>query len=268
MRISERGSIDSSLGISRRTLLRRGAIAGGALVWTTPVVQSLAGPAMAAGTQIGELKYVAILVNRAGVWYRMKWSVAFLGMLNEDTGPGFAVPGSLRQLQPLGGSVEPGGAPGTSAALNADGSITVHLGAGCKLVDFVVASNQHVAGPGQGGEPSSGQTGGTVHFTVPTSSGGGQPAAANPAGSAQGTGTPTSGAAGETATTDPQTGAATPADSGGGPTTPADPTTSGGAPAEPASPTATVDQSPAVQTPSSQTTVTASPSPTPTGGAP
>ena len=34
-------------GLDRRTMLKRSAIVGGALVWTTPVVQSLAGPAFA-----------------------------------------------------------------------------------------------------------------------------------------------------------------------------------------------------------------------------
>ena len=34
-------------GISRRTALKRGAVVGGALVWTTPIVQTLAGPAFA-----------------------------------------------------------------------------------------------------------------------------------------------------------------------------------------------------------------------------
>lgn len=34
-------------GLSRRDVLRRGAVVGGALVWTTPLVQSLAGPAFA-----------------------------------------------------------------------------------------------------------------------------------------------------------------------------------------------------------------------------
>jgi hypothetical protein len=37
-------------GPNRRDVLRRGAILGGALVWTTPIVQTLAGPAFAAGT--------------------------------------------------------------------------------------------------------------------------------------------------------------------------------------------------------------------------
>ena len=37
-------------GLDRRSVLRRGAILGGAMVWTVPTVQSLAGPAFATGT--------------------------------------------------------------------------------------------------------------------------------------------------------------------------------------------------------------------------
>lgn len=37
-------------GLNRRSVLKRGAIVGGAMVWTVPAVQSLAGPAFAAGT--------------------------------------------------------------------------------------------------------------------------------------------------------------------------------------------------------------------------
>lgn len=39
---------EGSSGIDRRSLLKRGAILGGALVWTAPVVQSIASPALAA----------------------------------------------------------------------------------------------------------------------------------------------------------------------------------------------------------------------------
>lgn len=37
-------------GLDRRSVLRRGAILGGAMVWTVPTVQSIAGAAYAAGT--------------------------------------------------------------------------------------------------------------------------------------------------------------------------------------------------------------------------
>jgi hypothetical protein len=44
------GEDPGSGGLDRRAVLRRGAILGGALVWTVPAVQTLAGPAFAAGT--------------------------------------------------------------------------------------------------------------------------------------------------------------------------------------------------------------------------
>jgi hypothetical protein len=52
MQVREPSSTDSSLGISRRTLLRRGAVVGGVLVWTPPVVITLASPAAGAGTPV------------------------------------------------------------------------------------------------------------------------------------------------------------------------------------------------------------------------
>jgi hypothetical protein len=45
---SEGGYLRSELGISRRDLLRRGALVGGTLLWAAPVIQSLAAPAYAA----------------------------------------------------------------------------------------------------------------------------------------------------------------------------------------------------------------------------
>jgi hypothetical protein len=39
--------IEANLGISRRDLIRRGAIVGGTLVWAAPVVQSIAPKALA-----------------------------------------------------------------------------------------------------------------------------------------------------------------------------------------------------------------------------
>lgn len=45
-------------GLDRRAVLRRGAILGGAMVWTVPAVQTIAGPAFAAGTPcIGRVEY-------------------------------------------------------------------------------------------------------------------------------------------------------------------------------------------------------------------
>jgi hypothetical protein len=52
MEVREPSSTDSSLGISRRTLLRRGAVVGGVLAWTPPVIITLASPAAGTGTPI------------------------------------------------------------------------------------------------------------------------------------------------------------------------------------------------------------------------
>lgn len=50
-------------GLSRRSVLKRGAIVGGAMVWTVPAVQSIAGPA-AAGT--GCVGSYTIINDRTG----------------------------------------------------------------------------------------------------------------------------------------------------------------------------------------------------------
>ncbi len=38
-------------GLNRRDVLKRGALVGGALVWTVPAIQTIAAPAFAAGSQ-------------------------------------------------------------------------------------------------------------------------------------------------------------------------------------------------------------------------
>lgn len=55
--------IEANLGISRRDLIRRGAIVGGTLVWAAPVVQSIAPRALAqtGGTPACELDVVIVI---------------------------------------------------------------------------------------------------------------------------------------------------------------------------------------------------------------
>lgn len=53
----ENERIDTNLGMSRRTLLRRGAIVGGTLVWAAPAVQTFARPAFAAGSEACSLTF-------------------------------------------------------------------------------------------------------------------------------------------------------------------------------------------------------------------
>ena len=49
----KRIDLNSELGVSRRDLLRRGAIVGGTLLWVAPAIQSLAPKAFAAGASGG-----------------------------------------------------------------------------------------------------------------------------------------------------------------------------------------------------------------------
>jgi hypothetical protein len=160
----------SSIGLNRRRFVQRAAVLGGTFVWATPVVQSLAGPALAAGSRPHDISYLAVLLRNGPSWYRMKWDTTHTGSLLVQTGPRFAVPGSPTQLMPPGGEpVRPGSPPGTGAAYEADGSITLRLGDGTALADFTVKRGQCGAGPGVSGQPRTGQVGGTVRFPGPQS---------------------------------------------------------------------------------------------------
>jgi hypothetical protein len=48
--MSDERNLRRKLGMSRRDLLRRGAIVGGTLLWTVPVIESLSHNSFAAGT--------------------------------------------------------------------------------------------------------------------------------------------------------------------------------------------------------------------------
>lgn len=68
---------EESQGITRRDLLRRGAVLGGAVVWTTPVVQTLGmGRAFAqtASPEGGkDISYIAINVDCGTTKFFVKW---------------------------------------------------------------------------------------------------------------------------------------------------------------------------------------------------
>lgn len=72
---------NANLGISRRTLIKRGAVVGGTLVWATPVVQSLTAPAFAAGSPPCSL---AVTNNGQGA------ACQELGVLTPSADPGNA----------------------------------------------------------------------------------------------------------------------------------------------------------------------------------
>lgn len=91
---------DSQQGITRRDLLRRGAVLGGAVMWTTPVVQTLGmGRAFAAnGTPVGgkDVSYAVISWECNGVSERkkVKW----------EPGVGFSTQGALPDCDNVGGT--------------------------------------------------------------------------------------------------------------------------------------------------------------------
>lgn len=70
---------NESQGISRRDLLKKGAVLGGAVVWTTPVVQTMGmGRAFASTTSpVGPaISYIALIVTCAdGDRHFLKWEV-------------------------------------------------------------------------------------------------------------------------------------------------------------------------------------------------
>lgn len=97
------GDDPGSGGLDRRAVLRRGAILGGALVWTVPAVQTLAGPAFAAGTACVP-NLVLSITNRNG-------SVTCVGTYTytDGAGPGSCCDCYSSTLSSLGGL--PGAGP-------------------------------------------------------------------------------------------------------------------------------------------------------------
>ena len=156
MKVSERGSMDASLGISRRTLLRRGAVVGG-LVWTAPVVHTLAAPSASAGTPVEGISFVAVLLQCNGEHYRMKWDVENNTLVGPQTGSGFSIPGGP-DLKPPGVDIEEGAAPGSGGSL-VGSSVVISADPSCVLVDYVMKHGPCNVGPGQPGQPTTGTTG-------------------------------------------------------------------------------------------------------------
>lgn len=83
-------------GLSRRDLMRRGALLAGAAAWSTPVVRSLSQPAFAAeGTPDGKVSWVGFVLSPAtgtGDTRRVKWEEGAgwedePGPTSEESGP-------------------------------------------------------------------------------------------------------------------------------------------------------------------------------------
>jgi len=138
--------------ITRRDILKKGAIAGGVLVWAVPVVETLDMTAAYAGTkskpggnaQFQNFSYIAFDLLCGTSCYRMKLNS--VGTSDADCGTDFSAGscGFKTVLQSCGAG-QPG--PGTgcgpvSVVQNADNSVTVSYGPGCSITDWVVHQGQ------------------------------------------------------------------------------------------------------------------------------
>ena len=105
---------ESSQGITRRDLLRRGAVLGGAVVWTTPVVQTLgmgrafaqtASPVDGGGKDVS---YAVISWKCGEETLKVKW----------EPGTGFSTQGSLPDCGNVGGTFAASVPAGLSVAVD------------------------------------------------------------------------------------------------------------------------------------------------------
>ena len=162
--------VSGKSGISRREALRRGAIAGGAIVWASPVVQTIGMRKAYAQTTpaVTDISFIALLLECGSTTYRIKWETDFTGAPDE-CGNSFSIgdcpPGDL----PAGST---SACPAdVSASVNPNGSVTVTFPASCNITDFVVKRGQCCAGPGAAGEPSTPIGGGSATFPIPSTNG-------------------------------------------------------------------------------------------------
>lgn len=157
----DEGTIDLTTGepegLSRRSLMKRGAIVGGALVWAAPMVQTIARPAFAATSPppvAGGISFVAVIVRCGSDTYRIKF--------DRDTGAivcgtSFEAGNCTDQLQP--GGLTEGCPPGVTVTDNPASGVTFHLGT-CQVVDYIIKQGTCCLGPNTADNgPQAGDTG-------------------------------------------------------------------------------------------------------------
>lgn len=144
----DEGTIDLTTGepegLSRRSLMKRGAIVGGALVWAAPMVQTIARPAFAATSPPptpGGISFVALIINCGGTTYRIKFDA---GATTPECGTTFAADACVNQLQP--GNVASGCPSGVTATWDPNSGVTVSLGS-CTLTDYIIKQGTCCLGP-------------------------------------------------------------------------------------------------------------------------
>ena len=129
-------------GLNRRDFLKRGAVLGGAVVWVTPIVQSVGiGRAFAQPTSpcMPPISYIAMNVTCDGTLYFIKWEVD-LGVWETDPG---TVPGCEGIFEPDGLKFD-GGDLGFLVSIDPGGTATItHIGPrDCTVLKGVVKGSQ------------------------------------------------------------------------------------------------------------------------------
>ena len=135
-------------GISRRDLLMKGAILGGAVVWVTPIVQSVGmGRAFAQTTSpcTPPISYIAMNVTCPdaddGPFFFIKWE-ADLGEFGLWEAEPKSVPGCQGIFDPDGLKVLGDFDLGFSVDPQPDGTHIITVGPGCTVLEGVVKGGQ------------------------------------------------------------------------------------------------------------------------------
>lgn len=130
-----------SQGITRRDLLKKGAVLGGAVVWVTPIVQSVGmGRAFAQVTSpcTPPISYIAMNVTCGGIQSFIKWEGD--EFLDFEYDPG-TTPGCTFTM--IGDHVYGGiGGLGFSVDPQADGTHIITVGPGCTVQLVAVKGGQ------------------------------------------------------------------------------------------------------------------------------
>ena len=135
-------------GITRRDLLKKGAVLGGAVVWVTPIVQSVGmGRAFAQTTSpcTPPISYIAMNVEcppdaDGDRFFFIKWEADLgeFGMFEVDPA---SVPGCSDIFSPAGVKMD-GDDLGFEVTVDASGIATVTVGPGCTVLAGVVKGGQ------------------------------------------------------------------------------------------------------------------------------
>lgn len=133
--------VETTSGMSRRSMIKRSAIVGGTALWAAPVVSSFTSPAFGQsnGTPVGDtsISYIAFNINCGGTIYRLKVEVDDQtspgGAYTCESGATFATPGleNCQDLLMAPTTTADGCTKIDSVAVGSDGSVTITLTSDC-----------------------------------------------------------------------------------------------------------------------------------------